>query len=245
MTAVVHESKALPEVATLEDLARTIEAEHQATARAGRAMVEHAIKCGQALLAAKEQVPQGHWERWLLDTFPDRTTKTWRLYMRIAKHREQVRASGASNLNEAHRLLAGEPARRGDAQMKARAIELRGKGMSYQAIATEVGASHHAVSTWCDPKLAEKRRARQNQQSKKARRAAGARARAKFMTATGGPLDDAFRKVRVAQQSLEEASTEQDRTKEQLAAIRLAVTKLQHAEDQIVLAARVDEDQES
>lgn len=223
----------------LDNLAETIEAEHRLLLMAGTAMIEHAIRCGEALLEAKGKVPHGEWEAWLLRTFPNRSVKTWRLYMRVARHQRRVRAVGPASLHDAHRLLAGAPVLPHAETLKARARHLReAEGWSYHRIATELGVSHHAAAGWCNPELAEKRRARTHQQTKTWQRAAQLKARAKLVDEHGGALADAYRKARLAGQSLQEGLEMGGVSDEAAGAMQLAVTKLAQAEDEIVRAVR-------
>jgi hypothetical protein len=48
----------------LETLAGVIRTEHQAVGLAAKNMLEHALRAGDALQAAKQQVADGHWETW-------------------------------------------------------------------------------------------------------------------------------------------------------------------------------------
>jgi hypothetical protein len=72
------------EINSLADLGTRInEAHHLAIQHAGKA-IEHAIACGQMLIAAKAKVPHGKWLPWLREniTFSERSAQG---YMRIAE----------------------------------------------------------------------------------------------------------------------------------------------------------------
>jgi hypothetical protein len=77
--------------ASLADLAKQINQEHQGCEQALRASVAHALKAGKLLLDAKARVPHGTWLPWLKANvaFPDRTAQA---YMRVAKHWPTIEA---------------------------------------------------------------------------------------------------------------------------------------------------------
>jgi hypothetical protein len=94
---------------SLTDLAVRIKAEHQATSDALKTSVEHAIKAGELLLEAKEQLKHGQWLPWLLNHC-EISERSAQLYMRIAKNRETIEAeirNGVADLtlNQAAALL--------------------------------------------------------------------------------------------------------------------------------------------
>lgn len=65
-------------------LARAANRHHARCLRNANEMVRHAIKAGQALLAAKEQVGHGHWEDWLSKNCAEWKSQAPR-YMRLAR----------------------------------------------------------------------------------------------------------------------------------------------------------------
>jgi integrase len=76
------------------ELARIANAEHWLALRAGASMVEHAIKAGEALNAAKPQLPRGEWLRWLEANF-EGSRQTADNYRKLAANCQRV-----SNLDE-------------------------------------------------------------------------------------------------------------------------------------------------
>jgi hypothetical protein len=93
---------------SLTDIAARIRHEHEAVRFALRHAVERAMNTGDLLLEAKEQLQHGQWSQWIQEhcKISDRTA---RLYMRLAKNRAVIEATGdVANLtlNAATRLLA-------------------------------------------------------------------------------------------------------------------------------------------
>ena len=74
-------SKNLP---ALDDLAKTINEEHEACRQAMRSAVDHAVRAGELLIEAKSGIAHGEWGEWIGTNccFSDRTA---RAYMRLAK----------------------------------------------------------------------------------------------------------------------------------------------------------------
>ena len=68
--------------------------------------IEHAVKSGRALLAAKSQVPHGQWGKWIGINF-DRDQRTATRYMNVAIAAENdPRVLSAASIREALRLIA-------------------------------------------------------------------------------------------------------------------------------------------
>jgi hypothetical protein len=90
----------------LADLASRIRAEHEAADAAIKSSVEHAIVAGILLIEAKDLVKHGQWLPWLAEhcAISDRTA---RVYMRLARHKDQIGSSAADlSLREAVAFLA-------------------------------------------------------------------------------------------------------------------------------------------
>jgi hypothetical protein len=75
----------------LNDLAAQVRAEHQAVGLAGRNMLEHALRAGDALHAAKKQVSEGGWENWVRENC-DLKLRCAQVYMQLAAERPQIEA---------------------------------------------------------------------------------------------------------------------------------------------------------
>lgn len=138
-----------PRRRTLPQLALAIEREHALAMQAGRGMVEHAIRCGEALLEAQQQVPWGEWETWLAEHFP-KSRDTAFNYMRVAQHREHI--TGAESVVTALRMLKSigveTEDRRGrpESETKRLALELQAQGLGPTAIAEQLGISVRAAA---------------------------------------------------------------------------------------------------
>jgi hypothetical protein len=74
---------------SLADLAARIKAEHEAAGAAIKKGLQHSIAAGALLVEAKDQVPHGQWLQWIKEHcgMPERTA---RLYMRLARHRNEI-----------------------------------------------------------------------------------------------------------------------------------------------------------
>lgn len=148
--------------------------------------------------------------------------------------------TGASSLVQAQGLLAGVPIRPHEQQLRDEAIRLHvDERLSLKQVAERLGVSHHAVSMWCNPERAERHRQRNRQMSKAAQRQARQETRDAQVREHGGALNDAYRKVRLATQTLEELLEQPTGSTPSRPAIKLAATKLRGVEDELVRAARL------
>jgi hypothetical protein len=220
---------------TLDTLAETANREHELVLEAGTAMVAHAIKAGEALLKAKELVGHGGWEHWLVENIADKSLTTPRLYMRLARHRDQVLAAGPASLNVAQKLLIGGADSRVDQDRKDDARRLRKQGRTYQQIADELGCTRDSAYRWCNPKAEERARRRHQMQSMAGRRALNRQKRERAVRKAGGALAEAYSLIRKTLEALEQAETETQK-REQRAHISSAMHRLYNAEDEIVKA---------
>lgn len=74
-----------------------------------RKTVEHAERCGRALIAAKDKVPHGEWSSWLGQNF-DYSQEHARRYMTIASNSTRVlNLKDATSIREALRMIADDP----------------------------------------------------------------------------------------------------------------------------------------
>jgi hypothetical protein len=144
----------------LSSLVAVIAEHHERAMEAGRALLEHAIACGDALLEAKALVPPGEWTQWVETNLPDgvRLTMT-RNYMRLAALKERVDPdlSVAGNI----RLLAGvEGVAKGTPRIaediKDEARRMKDEGVPIAEIARRLDTTKHSVRAWTIPGEAEK-----------------------------------------------------------------------------------------
>lgn len=198
----------------LDEFAATINREHGLVVRSARATIEHAIKAGEALLAAKDACDSGGWLSWLdenIEMHP--TTAMW--YMRVAYQAEAVRASGETTFTGAFMYLRQKgllgPDRPGGRRGQGYSDETRAEaqymldelGMSFTAIATTLGYSYNTVRRWLDIEYrrdrdakAKKYKARRRAELSEARRAAAVETRDQRIAAAvreaGGDLAKAY-----------------------------------------------------
>lgn len=96
---------------SLSDLAASIKSEHAAIMESTRNIVGRAIKIGQDLLKAKDQVGHGKFLKWVKDNC-DLTDKTAERYMKLAgnhaKLKDKIETISNLTLKEAERLIDGE-----------------------------------------------------------------------------------------------------------------------------------------
>ena len=92
-------------VETLAEMANEAAAACEAS---GRKTVEHAIRCGRALLAAKAVVPHGEWAAWLGEHF-EHSGRLARKYIEIANWHGRANLEDANSLGDALRIIADSP----------------------------------------------------------------------------------------------------------------------------------------
>jgi hypothetical protein len=101
-----------------------IKSEYAEVAAAEGNALPHAIKCGEFLTLAKENLKAekgGSWRDWLSTNCPEIAPETANLYRRLAEHKSKLR--GAKSINAARKLLPKNPNRRGATTTPAAAIE--------------------------------------------------------------------------------------------------------------------------
>jgi hypothetical protein len=83
---------------TLESLAAKINAEHRACEAAAVSAVEHAIRCGELLIEAKERAGHGGWLKWLSKNCEVSSRHAQR-YMQLAKDQRVINPTRVSDLS--------------------------------------------------------------------------------------------------------------------------------------------------
>lgn len=76
-------------------LAHEINAAHLAAQQHAKKSVESAISAGEALLEAKDQLKHGEWLPWLRNNCKI-SERSARVYMRLAKHKDEVLKNGSA-----------------------------------------------------------------------------------------------------------------------------------------------------
>jgi hypothetical protein len=155
VSAVAPETSTdLASVGDLASLSVAANREHAEVARAMGEVVQHGIRAGQALLAAKEQIPRGQFWAWVAENF-DASDWTAKLYIRFAVYRAELEAEGITNYAEAKALVkhlaAGERiSHEEDLARRKEARRLHGLGSSYGAIARELDVDATLVRRWIE-----------------------------------------------------------------------------------------------
>jgi predicted transcriptional regulator len=223
---------------TLAELAATANSEATLAFEAGTAMIQHAINAGEALLAAKRQVPRGQWEEWVADNF-DRSKAVATQFMRVARHKRIVIEGQATNFKGALRLLHRGDARdtRIDPVEVAEMKRLRKEGATYRAIADEIGVSVSKVQRTLNPASERRRLEKARRQTIAGRRALNRQKRDAAAKKAGGAISEAYAHIRKALEACERARDEA-KTLDAKRAVQDATNRLYNAEDAIVKASR-------
>lgn len=111
----------------------------------GRLTVEHAIRAGRALLAAKEKVKHGEWSVWLQDNFRQSQARACQ-YMEIANFNRGLNLDDATSIRQALRLIADSPEKQAKkAEREAKKLEAPPKPLApaTPAPATRAEAIRH------------------------------------------------------------------------------------------------------
>lgn len=138
--------------ADLESLARIANDEHRAVAAALNEAVKRGIAAGDALGAARAQLPHGEWLAWLSNHF-EASASTARMYIRFAEHRAQLEAAEVTTYERAEKLIKELEAGRVDDEVACRkqARSRRGEGATYSEIAKELGVDEKTAWNWANP----------------------------------------------------------------------------------------------
>jgi hypothetical protein len=137
---------------SLSDLAAEITREHDLFELHATAALRHAIQAGAALLAAREQVPRGEWERWVDENCPTVASMA-RPYMRVASYRDAL-PPGVDTLAAGLKSLRGLPAFDGSGpsvhppEVRSKALELTAQGLSRRVVASTLGIDKKCVERW-------------------------------------------------------------------------------------------------
>lgn len=185
---------------TLDELAATINREHDLVIHRGESMVRHAILAGDALLKARSEVHYGAWHAWV-ETNTNLSISCAAKYARLATYKGIV--GNAPTINAARRMLNDRPAivRAGSPPRAwlTEAKELHAKGATLKQIAEIVGVTVPSVHMAVNPEKAqtytEKRTTLRRQRSAE-RKAFKRQERDSAMKKAGGDAWDAYVLVR-------------------------------------------------
>lgn len=171
-TEIVH-GEVLPPAESLSDLIERANREHQLVEESLGEALDHVIKCGEALLEARNNhVAFKGWNAWADENFKAGSTVA-SFYMRIAEYRDLVR--DLPNVTQAMKRLQGMPALRRPGyrgygeEIREEARTLFAAGMSKAEVARTLGINTGTVSNWVDPEMLRRHRERVREQSRKRR----------------------------------------------------------------------------
>lgn len=176
----------------------------------------HMIRCGEALIEARRQVPVGEFHAWLDASLPNRSERHWRRCVQAAANKDMLLASeGASTHTAFDRILVGQGvAGRGgrpslyDEVMHREARRLRSEGEPLSTIARELDVSETTVRRWVDPDAHERvkaAKARSARMKTAAKKALEREERAREATARGDHHGKAYEFYRKLAQELDHA----------------------------------------
>jgi len=185
---------ALDRETTLDELAATVQREHEACHAAAQTTLAHAVRAGEALLQARELLlPTGMWVLWLERHFPKVKSQAY-AYMRIATYKHRIPdgcgIAAADKLVQGLSAIDGGPGRARVADVtKEEAHRLREQGASYKQIAKQLGASVSTVHYWFNDgtRLQKDKRARRALKKQEQERALK-----RAVNKTGGALSEAY-----------------------------------------------------
>lgn len=237
---------------TLEHLKRTAQREHELATEAANSALEHAILAGEALDAAREMLPSGEWEDWVVSN-TSISPQTARRYIRIAIYKSHLPTSEPLSPTRAWAHLRGLPATadrnrasRADPEVLDEVDRLAKTEASVGEIAQAVGLSWDTVKERIDPEYRRRRKRDQRRQQKRRRAAATAlrekeerQERDRLAKQVGGEQFKAYGKLRESITFLDRA-IDGCPNPEQRAALREALSHAHRAEDEITKANKID-----
>ena len=119
------------------DLAVVANQEHALARQSGESMIEHALRAGDALVAAKAQLQHGEWLPWLEANF-DGSERIAQMYMSVASNPKRVADLEDPSLRKALAAITAKPNTSRDRDQAARVITPGGEdaeGDSWQILA--------------------------------------------------------------------------------------------------------------
>jgi len=236
---------------SLEDLAATINSEHNLAYRATLDALTHAILCGEALIEARTNVPDGEWLRWVADNLHIGSGALHR-YVRLAtyKHHLLTAEHEPKSINAAIGYLrqidapassTGRTGRKPSFDVD-EAKRLRKQGLNFTQIGEALGVSDVAVWRQLTPGAtaqAMRYTARARKQRRAAAKALAQQQRADAVARTAGNPAEAYALLRRCAVTLDRAildTTDSD----EIAQLREALHHTHKAEDAIVRALRLE-----
>lgn len=231
---------------SLDQLAATIRDGHAEVKRQLQRTLAQALEVGDALLRAKELIPEGRWTEWL-EAQCDLTTSVGGYYMRLAFYRDAL-PNGLTQV-EAVEYLRGFPPISGRAvhvvshpqDVKAEAIRRRKEGQRYQEISDALGIRIGTIQRWCKPKKDKTKLRREAQtRRKKAKREEIRRITEREARKIGGSVAKSYSLLRLLAQELDRASASDELELEARKELRQALAQANRVEAHICRALGVD-----
>lgn len=248
---------------TLDELAEIANGEHAAIGKAFTAAMTSAIRCGEALLEARERVGGEGWRDWAeaslrfsltsashymrlaayKDDLPDVVFQPWQ--GKLGEWREPTLTRALPYLKGLPSLFTrGRPAGLSE-EIRAEARRLRNKGRTYREISELLGICEASANRICDPEVHAQHR-RNNKRLAKQKRAARQALmvqqlrtdRDRSAQRAGGALAETYSLIRRALQRADESAMATG-DPEVRAALRETTAKLHQAEDAIAKALKV------
>ena len=234
--------------ASLDELAAIVRRENEEALQAVSAAFEHAVNAGNALNEAFLRTPRGEWKAWLESC--GLTQQSASDYRRIAYFAPELRRVDIATVGAARRHLKANrmqvPWRGGHVntgwpvEMLQQAQAMRSDGATYKQIAEEFGVSQAFVWEGLNPRAAKKYQQRRIAERSLLRRAR----RDKEMKVAGGATYESYSLLRKCAQVLQTA-IDREANREAKVALTNALTKVHHAEDEMVRAVRLTDEQRS
>lgn len=235
----------------LTQLAFTINREHTLAYQKAVEALEHAIRCGEALIEAREIVPDGEWTRWV-EANLSIATGTMHRYIRVATYKQHLldadKKPASINAAIGYLKAIGAPAastgRNGRSPTfdVAEAKRLRKQGMTYEQIGELLGVSDVAIWRQLTPGATKRAIAISNRNRKRRRlerEAFEQTQRDKRVARAGGAAAEAYALLRRCAAALDQALSDA-KDDEERKTLRDALAHAHRAEDSIVLALRLE-----
>lgn len=235
---------------SLDALAEAATDEYRLAVGAAANAVEHAIACGDILLAAQVQVPPGRWGAWCRANVPDINDTTVTKFCRLAAHKEAIATGQFTTIAQALGYLyeLGTPPRPSGPLRTYRSFDhdearrLHAQGLDYKGISEVLGVSDQTISLHLNPERLQEKKAYQKRYSRRLRDARAAQAREerdRSVRASGGLPAEAYALLRrtalVIDKAIGQAEDATERTK-----LVAALGFVHKAEDEIVRALRLE-----
>lgn len=249
MSELVARQPADLEGLTLDELADEARRGHEAAMELVASAVQYAIRVGDVLLIARERVERGGWLAWLEAN--GLSGGIAYVYMRIAQFRDEIPVEEMRTVTAAYSYLRGRalPATgnrwKYPDEIRQEALRLVDDGMEQQEVAELLGVNSSTITYWVDPEYRKQHQRKSRDRNRRRRAAAKALAekekreeRDRAAKSAGGALADAYSKLRLHIEALDQAIKDATDRGTQ-AILREALDHAYKAEDKIAEALKV------